>query len=426
MSENQEDAAVQETTPPAEENGGQVEAESGAESEEVVVAAADPPMPEAAVENEAAAKELITETTLNNMAESLSTIENLQTRVDEMDLNESVSSVEPPAPATAADETTTSSSLSPSNCDLNTSTSPSVAETGGCESPESQSLSSSTINSISETTNGGGFQSLQPAQPAQQQSPSSTYSSRPSSIFNGRSLDPELSELLTRKQPKVVPSAPKCSKCDKSVYKAEEIRAAGKTFHKLCFKCTACNKLLEPNIITEHAGDLYCRNCYGKKFGPKGYGYGQGAGTLSTDSGSTSLVHISPTVVNQQKSGPTLKSTFSTLSTNQTESNSPPQPNFKPFSERRSSPGTATNFTFGGSDKCARCLKAVYAAEKVMASGKPYHKLCFACSTCKKLLNSMNCCNNSENEVFCKSCYGKQYGPKGIGYGVGAGTLQTN
>ena len=82
--------------------------------------------------------------------------------------------------------------------------------------------------------------------------------------------DPELSGLLTRKKPKFTPQAPKCAKCAKNVYMAEELRAANKTFHKLCFKCTLCNKLLEPNILTEHQGDLFCKNCYGKKFGPKG------------------------------------------------------------------------------------------------------------------------------------------------------------
>jgi len=82
--------------------------------------------------------------------------------------------------------------------------------------------------------------------------------------------DPELSGLLTRKNPKFTPQAPKCAKCAKNVYMAEELRAANKTFHKLCFKCTLCNKLLEPNILTEHQGDLFCKNCYGKKFGPKG------------------------------------------------------------------------------------------------------------------------------------------------------------
>lgn len=28
--------------------------------------------------------------------------------------------------------------------------------------------------------------------------------------------------------------------------------------------------------------------------------------------------------------------------------------------------------------------------------------------------------------IYFKACYGRQYGPKGIGYGLGAGTLQAN
>lgn len=291
--------------------------------------------------------------------------------------------------------------------------------------------------------------------------------------------DPELTGLLTRKSPKFVPQAPKCAKCDKNVYKAEEIRAANKTFHKLCFKCNSCNKLLETNILTEHQGDLYCRICYGRNFGPKGYGYGAGgAGILSTES---------PTATNQSSpvnttASSTLKSTFSSyrpVSTTENafirassisdsidakenfnqnselntraspivansqnvaplDSSNNPNSNRQSVNssngyhvsamnhEKRNSTFSLNAATFGGSDRCGRCMKAVYAAEKVVAAGKPYHKLCFSCSNCKKLLNSMNCCDNSDGEVFCKSCYGRQYGPKGIGVGYGSGALQAN
>ena len=37
----------------------------------------------------------------------------------------------------------------------------------------------------------------------------------------------------------------KCPKCGKTVYMAEEIVGAGSKWHKMCFKCTDCNKMLD-------------------------------------------------------------------------------------------------------------------------------------------------------------------------------------
>ena len=44
--------------------------------------------------------------------------------------------------------------------------------------------------------------------------------------------------------------------------------------------------------VTEHNDELYCKSCYGKKFGPKGYGYGGGAGVLSMDDGTGYVVRF--------------------------------------------------------------------------------------------------------------------------------------
>ncbi len=42
--------------------------------------------------------------------------------------------------------------------------------------------------------------------------------------------------------------------------------------------------MLEPGSCSEHKGDVYCSACYGRKFGPKGYGFGGGANNvLSSD-----------------------------------------------------------------------------------------------------------------------------------------------
>ena len=96
-----------------------------------------------------------------------------------------------------------------------------------------------------------------------------------------------------------------CPRCDKNVYFAEEVKGLGNVYHKLCFSCSACRKLLDSGSITEHDGKMYCNSCYRsvsvrkplvsvqkikglifrKNFGPKGYGFGGGAGTLSMDDG---------------------------------------------------------------------------------------------------------------------------------------------
>lgn len=46
-----------------------------------------------------------------------------------------------------------------------------------------------------------------------------------------------------------------------------------------------CQKLLDSTNCSEHEGELYCKMCHARKFGPKGYGFGGGAGCLSMDTG---------------------------------------------------------------------------------------------------------------------------------------------
>ncbi|XP_014678628.1 PREDICTED: muscle LIM protein 1-like [Priapulus caudatus] len=81
-----------------------------------------------------------------------------------------------------------------------------------------------------------------------------------------------------------------------------------------------------------------------------------------------------------------------------------------------------TSFIPPGADRCGRCGKAVYAAEKRVGGGGIWHKTCFNCATCHKMLESGVECA-ADNEVFCKTCYGRKYGPKGVGFGGGAGCL---
>jgi len=68
---------------------------------------------------------------------------------------------------------------------------------------------------------------------------------------------------------------PTCARCNKDVFSAEEKKAAGRVYHEGCFTCKTCNTKLETNI-SEHEREIYCKQCYGKNFGPKGFVGGVG------------------------------------------------------------------------------------------------------------------------------------------------------
>ncbi|KAL8291272.1 hypothetical protein RQP46_002250 [Phenoliferia psychrophenolica] len=71
-----------------------------------------------------------------------------------------------------------------------------------------------------------------------------------------------------------IPS-PKCTTCGKSVYAAEQQLGPGsKVYHKGCMRCLGCNKSLDAFNLVDREGEPYCKSCYAKNFGPKGYGNG--------------------------------------------------------------------------------------------------------------------------------------------------------
>ena len=46
-----------------------------------------------------------------------------------------------------------------------------------------------------------------------------------------------------------------------------------------------CTEILEPTNMAEHEGNVFSTQCYARKFGIRGVGFGVGAGALGMDTG---------------------------------------------------------------------------------------------------------------------------------------------
>ena len=80
-----------------------------------------------------------------------------------------------------------------------------------------------------------------------------------------------------------VGGAPKCPRCGKSVYAAEQQLANGRAFHKSCFSCKHCSKKLDSTTLCEREGDIYCKACYAGAFGPTGFRSGGQGAMMATE-----------------------------------------------------------------------------------------------------------------------------------------------
>eukprot|EP00735_Rhodelphis_limneticus_P015089 TRINITY_DN9245_c0_g1::TRINITY_DN9245_c0_g1_i1::g.13290::m.13290 TRINITY_DN9245_c0_g1::TRINITY_DN9245_c0_g1_i1::g.13290 ORF type:complete len:123 (-),score=27.22,sp/Q5RCT4/CSRP1_PONAB/45.79/2e-23,sp/Q5RCT4/CSRP1_PONAB/54.55/7e-19,LIM/PF00412.17/8.2e-13,DUF4428/PF14471.1/0.0043 TRINITY_DN9245_c0_g1_i1:3-371(-) len=82
----------------------------------------------------------------------------------------------------------------------------------------------------------------------------------------------------------------KCVRCQKTVYAAESVLGPGGEYHNSCLKCIVCNKRLDSTTLTDKDGQAWCKACYGKEFGPKGYGFAGGAAFMATEQDSAQAV----------------------------------------------------------------------------------------------------------------------------------------
>jgi len=209
--------------------------------------------------------------------------------------------------------------------------------------------------------------------------------------------------------------------CTKSVYFAERLVFKGEVWHRQCFRCHECQKGMKTAAeASDHDGNPYCPSCHGKLFGPKGYGYGQGAGVMRPANDYVNKNITRNTRVESQNFNGIKDTSGVSKQVGETEKQVREASRKEKEQQQQRKNGPANSgirTTFGGSPKCPVCGKSVYFAEKLAALGETYHKMCFKCNDCGKTMATAAEGSDAEGLVWCKACYAKNFGPKGIGYG---------
>ncbi|OMJ27347.1 Cysteine and glycine-rich protein 3 [Smittium culicis] len=153
--------------------------------------------------------------------------------------------------------------------------------------------------------------------------------------------------------------APKCPRCSKTVYFNEKITGPEGAWHKRCFRYAVSDNVTA--LSSQGTENLAYKTPEKINFEP------------TEQHSSTKKVEYSPSTVFSRRSSKLII---------------PPS-----------------------KDNCPRCLKPIYAAEKVIGPTGPWHKGCFKCKNCNKSLASSRVADRA-GEAYCTLCYDKLFGPK--------------
>ena len=260
-----------------------------------------------------------------------------------------------------------------------------------------------------------------------------------------------------------------CPKCKGKVFEAEKIMSSRFSFHKNCFKCTACNLTLDVSSVQEDGmnGSIYCKNCYtNKNFLSGKNSFMTYIGNNSNKSPTSRIevdansclrcngkafeaekVQVRAGVYHTyclkchecQKQLETTNFLEATKDKNiycagcyatkygvRSRAASLGPLDFQSIKPKTSSNGMdldhsnalATSFIQTGviqamendPDQCPRCKGKVFPAELVAMKSGHFHKRCFTCCNCKRALDMSNACDGPNGDVFCSNCYGKYFG----------------
>ena len=154
-----------------------------------------------------------------------------------------------------------------------------------------------------------------------------------------------------------------CRRCSGRVYEAEKMTAKCGWFHRGCFKCFSCNKILDASNYQDGLNDgVFCSGCH-------------------------KMMLEEITTKNQEYA----KAVTSTSIIKGTDS----------------------------SQCCPRCHGVVFDAEKMSMRSGDYHKKCFTCAACRRNLDYLLAVDGpNAQDVFCQSCYIKNFGPTEIKYNL--------
>lgn len=256
-----------------------------------------------------------------------------------------------------------------------------------------------------------------------------------------------------------------CPKCQGKVFEAEKMVSNKGLFHKKCFACDTCKRALDSQLACDgpNYGELYCKNCYQKRYGPTVRIFNESDAQKSLNLSKTKPIdprkachrcgggvfaneelpcngivfhkscascracdrHLDLTTV---FGGPDkdiycqgcYARNFGCASYRGVQSNAWVDQNAN--SNMRYTTLNTTNATNiiksdTPADACIRCSGKVFQAEKMIVSHGLFHKTCFSCADCHVSLDSTKANDGPNREIYCQHCYSRRYGLHGYGYG---------